>query len=220
TTNLRLKHGVEKYNKYLKMYYFNNIKSHENIKTHLTDIYKQENNQFKIQISLGYVCENKTTGNISIFEPSQNYYFDHPPLVKSYKKIENMLNNDLRVDIITDILDRDFQDTQNTNKKKELFNKFYNINKKEIEEKIKTYAGFDYINELDAFEKSSEFALNIINFNEDESIKYVRKSMQNDNKPPKYMNLFEDHFSYVTDLTKLAKSYACDKCNKHFKNNR
>ena len=283
TTNLRLKHGVEKYNKYLKMYYFNNIKSHENIKTHLTDIYKQENNQFKIQISLGYVCENKTTGNISIFEPSQNYYFDHPPLVKSYKKIENMLNNDLRGDIITDSLDRDFPDTQTrfigiysmavkitrldfpigspslilpnyiknsmfiislekeqnnmcawvcfalmhggrrdryTTKMKELFGKFYNLNKKEVEEKIKTYAGFDYINELDAFEKSSEFALNIINFNEDESIKYVRKSMQNDNKPPKYMNLFEDHFSYVTDLTKLAKSYACDKCNQHFQNNR
>ena len=90
------------------------------------------------------------------------------------------------------------------------------MNKKQTEEKIKTYVGFDYINELDRFESSSKYAINIIKFNEDNSVKYIRKSNMNDQKIPKYLNLYENHFSVVTDLFKLAKSYVCDKCGNRF----
>ena len=54
--------------------------------------------------------------------------------------------------------------------------------------RIKTYIGFDYINELDRFESTSKYAINIIKFNEDNSAKYIRKSNMNEQKIPKYLN--------------------------------
>ena len=33
------------------------------------------------------------------------------------------------------------------------------------------------------------------------------------------MNLYLDHFSYITDLIKLAKAYLCNRCSRKFHNN-
>ena len=50
---------------------------------------------------------------------------------------------------------------------KELFGSFYGLNKKQTEDKIRNYPGFDYINELDKYEATTKYAINIICYNED-----------------------------------------------------
>ena len=99
---------------------------------------------------------------------------------------------------------------------KELFATFYGLNKNETEDRMSKYPGFDYINELEKYEETGKYAINIISFNEDESIKYIRKSKFNDIREAKYLNLYENHFSVVTDLFKLAKSYVCTNCGFRF----
>ena len=78
---------------------------------------------------------------------------------------------------------------------------------------------FDFVNELDTFDNASKFAINIVQITEDGSFTYIRRSNQNETKPPKYINLYENHFSYLTDVMKLARSYVCEKCGSRFKRN-
>jgi hypothetical protein len=93
-------------------------------------------------------------------------------------------------------------------KAKQLFNKFYK-NKRKIEE----YKGFDYVKELDKFEKiNKKHAINIVSYDEDESIEYVRKSDYNSLRTPIYINLYMNHFSFIPNLEKLAKMYICNRC--------
>jgi hypothetical protein len=93
-------------------------------------------------------------------------------------------------------------------KSKELFNNFYK-NKRKIEE----YQGFDYVKELDKFEKiNKNFAINIVSFNDDESIEYVRKSNYNSSRTRIYINLYLGHFSFIPSLSRLAKMYICNRC--------
>src|SRR5208282_5049934 len=63
------------------------------------------------------------------------------------------------------------------------------------------------------------FAINIIQINEDESYEYIRKSNHNESKPARYINLYENHFSYIIDIMKYTKSYICTKCDSRFKRN-
>jgi hypothetical protein len=93
-------------------------------------------------------------------------------------------------------------------KAKKLFNKFYK-NKRKIED----YQGFNYVKELDKFEKVNEkHAINIVSFYEDESIEYVRKSDYNSLRTPVYINLYLNHFSFIPSLEKLSKMYICNRC--------
>ena len=91
--------------------------------------------------------------------------------------------------------------------------------KKPTEDKIRNYPGFDYINELDKYEATTKYAINIICYNEDKSIKYIIKSKFNDTKESKYLNLYDNHLSVVTDLLKLASSYICSNCGYRFPDN-
>ena len=82
-----------------------------------------------------------------------------------------------------------------------------------------TYQGFD-MNHLDNYEEfDKNFAINVVIYNEDESIEYVRKSSLNDQRKPIYLNLYSNHFSYITDLKKLAKMYICNRCSSKHRNN-
>jgi hypothetical protein len=105
-----------------------------------------------------------------------------------------------------------------TKKAKELFNKFYKTNLKQFDD----YKGFDFVNELDKYEAfNTKYAINIVNYYEDGSIEYVRRSEFNDEstRTSIYLNLYLDHFSYVPNLDKLAKKYVCNRCSAKFDNN-
>ena len=77
---------------------------------------------------------------------------------------------------------------------------------------IADYPGFDYVNELDKVEQNTEFAINIVNFKGDGEIEYIRKSNYNATRTPKYINLYENHFSYITNFEKLGKIFVCTVC--------
>jgi len=96
-------------------------------------------------------------------------------------------------------------------KTKELFIKYYGSYNN-------NYKGFNYISELPKFEDTFEYGINIVQYKSDESIKYVYKSKYSD-KSQKYINLFEYHFSYITDIDKLAKLYICANCASKFRDN-
>ncbi|UMM32809.1 hypothetical protein L5515_006485 [Caenorhabditis briggsae] len=100
-------------------------------------------------------------------------------------------------------------------KAKELFANFYGA-----EKRVTNYVGFDYVNELDKYEKFNEdFAVNIVSYYEDKTISYVRKSSYNASRKPIYLNLYFDHFSYITDLSKLSSIFMCQRCGSKFKDN-
>ena len=74
-------------------------------------------------------------------------------------------------------------------KTKELFNNFYK------KQKFDNCKGFDCVNELDKYETfNTKYAINIVCYNEDSSIEYVRKSEFNPDRTPIYLNLYLDHF--------------------------
>ena len=105
---------------------------------------------------------------------------------------------------------------------KELFASFYGIDKKYkklsngeykeynklidekyrklLDEEIRIYAGFDFVNELDRYEATTKYVINIIFCNEDKSIEYIRKSEFNDTKERKFLNIYDNHLSVVTNL--------------------
>jgi len=80
------------------------------------------------------------------------------------------------------------------------------------------YKGFDYISELPKIEDTFEFGINIVQYKLDESIKYLYRSKYPD-KLQKYINLYEYHFSYITDIDTLAKIYICNTCASKFRDN-
>ena len=88
-----------------------------------------------------------------------------------------------------------------------LFKAFYG------NENVIDYVGFDYVNELEKYETSNtKYAINIVSYDEDHSIEYVKRSDFNTERKPIYLNLYSDHFSYITSLEKLAKMYVCSRC--------
>ncbi len=101
-------------------------------------------------------------------------------------------------------------------KARELFNKFYRKNVKKFDD----YNGFDFVNELDKYEAfNTKYAINIVSYDEDGSIQYVRRSEFNPDRTSIYLNLYLDHFSYIPNLEKLAKMYICNRCSSKFDNN-
>ena len=101
-------------------------------------------------------------------------------------------------------------------KAKQLFKEYYS-DKKSIE----NYIGFDFHKELDDYEKfNTKYAINIINYHEDKTANVIRHSQYNDSRKPIYLNLYMDHFSYITDIKKLIKLYICETCAKKFNDNK
>lgn len=99
-------------------------------------------------------------------------------------------------------------------KAKELYRNYYKI------PICDSYDGFDYVNELDKYERfNSRYAINIVKYFDDESVEYVRKSSYNSNRTVIYLNLYSDHFSYITSLEKLCKMYVCHRCSGKFRDN-
>ncbi|HLX55078.1 MAG TPA: hypothetical protein VKR58_14125, partial [Aquella sp.] len=107
----RLRHGIEKAGKHIHMYYFNNVESVESIYKYLDQVYMKEDKAFKIHISFGYVSENITSGEVKLYAPTHQYFFDHPLVVKQKQDIDNIKENINRESIIHKI-SRQFPDTQ------------------------------------------------------------------------------------------------------------
>ena len=100
-------------------------------------------------------------------------------------------------------------------KAEKLFRDYYGP-KRSIEE----YVGFDFHKELDKYEEfNQKYAINIFSYNEDKSAILIRHSEFNDTRVPIYLNLYMDHFSYITNKDKLIKMYMCHTCAKSFRNN-
>lgn len=76
----------------------------------------------------------------------------------------------------------------------------------------KSYFGFDYNSELEKFEEKFQYAINIVNFKGEDKIEYIRKSDYNAIRTPKYLNFYENHFSYITNFEKLGKIFTCSEC--------
>ena len=74
------------------------------------------------------------------------------------------------------------------------------------------YPGFDYVSELDKLETNMTYAINIVNFKEDGEIEYVKKSNYNYTRKAKYINLCQNHFSYITNFENLGKIFTCAVC--------
>jgi hypothetical protein len=81
----RNKYGVERFSKYIKMYFYNEIKSLTDIETNLMNTYKKENKAFKMHVSFGYVTENLDDGEskIILYAPGYQYFYQ---CTKNYKK--------------------------------------------------------------------------------------------------------------------------------------
>ena len=85
----RLKYSKEYSSKYLKMFYYNDIKSLDDITSGLMQTYKKESCAFKLLLSFGYVTE-KPDGDeykIKLYQASKQYFYDKP---RSIRKQEDM----------------------------------------------------------------------------------------------------------------------------------
>ena len=112
----RQKYGKEYDSKYLKMHYYNNIKSVKDIIQTLESTYQKENNAFKLLFSFGYVTEKNETNwvidyhtleesetesyKIKLFYPSQNYFYDEPVCIRNKGDI-NRLTSEINAENIT-----------------------------------------------------------------------------------------------------------------------
>ena len=96
----------------------------------------------------------------------------------------------------------------------ELFKSFYE------KEPYAEYQGFDIGEELDRYEKKNNLAINIIfykgknNAGEDECS--IERFSKHDERKQIYLNLYENHLSYITDFAKLVMRYVCDNCANKF----
>ncbi|ULT87159.1 hypothetical protein L3Y34_006741 [Caenorhabditis briggsae] len=271
----RKKFPETKNSKHLKMTMFNHIDSESQIHKCLDEIYIEENNAIKLNLSFGYVTVKNN--DLKLFKPGRNYFFDTVKQINNAEDISN-LKKEITVETITHKLTNRFPDSstrlvgvyamaakitrldfpigapinlpqyilnstsiislQNVDnnlcfwycvavadeecrkdrasrKAKELFKNFYGTKKR-----VTDYVGFDYVNELDRYEKFNEkYAINIVSYYEDGTIPYIRKSSFNDSRKPIYLNLYLNHFSYITDFSKLSSIFLCQRCGKKFGDN-
>lgn len=94
----------------------------------------------------------------------------------------------------------------------------YMYKKKSIDVKsieIKDFQGVS-INEIANVEECFSVNIDIFEINENETTKVIYKSPALFNNHM-YLNVFENHLSYITNLNRYAKKYMCSLCKKHFK---
>ena len=72
------------------MYFYNKVESEESIYKYLDQVYMKEDKAFKIHVSFGYVTENKVTGEVKLFTPTNQYFFDRPLIVKQRQDKDNV----------------------------------------------------------------------------------------------------------------------------------
>src|SRR6266516_3331374 len=91
----RLKYGKEFNSKYLRMHYYNNIKSLDDIVKSFMTTYKKENKAFKLLFSFGYVTEKheETEYKLKLYQPSQQYFYDKLVCIKNKKDINSLTSN-------------------------------------------------------------------------------------------------------------------------------
>lgn len=87
------------------------------------------------------------------------------------------------------------------------------IDVKNIE--IKDFQGVS-INEIANVEECFSVNIDIFEINENETTKVIYKSPALFNNHI-YLNVFENHLSYITNLNRYAKKYMYSLCKKHFK---
>src|SRR6185436_8492866 len=81
-------YGNEKESRYLKMTFYNHIDSLKKVHDCFDREFQRENNAFKINIAFGYV--NEKDGQVSLFKPSRNFFFDKPIVIKNKQDLENL----------------------------------------------------------------------------------------------------------------------------------
>src|SRR6266516_888535 len=108
----RLKYGKEFNSKYLKMHYYNNIKSLEDIVKSFMTTYKKENKAFKLLFSFGYVTEKheETEYKLKLYQPSQQYFYDKPVCIRNKKDI-NILTTKINAEHVVHKLTETFPDS-------------------------------------------------------------------------------------------------------------
>ena len=89
--DVRQKYGKEKKSKYLKSYFYNDIRSLNDIHDCLMQVYKKENNAFKLHISFGYVTE-KPKAPIKLYYPGQQYFHDQPVVIKDINDMNKLIS--------------------------------------------------------------------------------------------------------------------------------
>jgi hypothetical protein len=110
----RLKHGEESHSKYLKTYYYNNIRSLDDIGQCLIKTYEKEHKAFKVMISFGYVTEREAEeeGWIpKLFYPAQQYYHNEPKIIKNKSEMNKLISEIRKENIISKLTQR-FPDTK------------------------------------------------------------------------------------------------------------
>src|SRR6266516_228738 len=108
----RLKYGKEFNSKYLKMHYYNNIKSSDDIATSFMTTYKKENKAFKLLFSFGYVTEKyeEMEYKLKLYQPSQQYFYDEPVCIRNKKDI-NILTSKINAEHVVQKLTEKFPDS-------------------------------------------------------------------------------------------------------------
>jgi hypothetical protein len=103
-------------------------------------------------------------------------------------------------------------------KAKELFISFHGAkkSKSEVEALIRNYKGFDYVSELDSFDEKFTHAIEIVDYKADKSIELIRGSNFTD-RYSIYLNLYENHFSGITNIKKLSGNFICKSCGSKFR---
>jgi predicted HicB family RNase H-like nuclease len=87
--------------------------------------------------------------------------------------------------------------------------------KAEVESLVRNYKGFDYVSELDAFEEKFTHAIEIVDYKADKLIELIRKSKFTD-RVSIYLNLYENHFSGISNIKKLSGNFICKSCGSKF----
>ena len=73
------------------------------------------------------------------------------------------------------------------------------------------------LDDMTKLEECFNIKIKIFNMNPSGAVNLIFDSI-NDNKEVMYLNIFDDHLSYITALKKFIKKYQCEKCSKMFKN--
>src|SRR6266516_4151738 len=103
----RLKYGKEFNSKYLKMHYYNNIKSLDDIVKSFMTTYKKENKAFKLLFSFGYVTEKHEETE---YQPSKQYFYDKQVCIRNKKDI-NSLTSKINAEHVVQKLAEKFPDS-------------------------------------------------------------------------------------------------------------
>ena len=83
-----VKHGNTNYNKYIKMYHYNNITSLDDVKQSLLNTYDKESSAFKLHYSFGYVTEKPDSDHnykMSLYHAGKNYFNKNAITIKNKK---------------------------------------------------------------------------------------------------------------------------------------